>query len=147
MKILLCPLASPSFAFPVIAIGRALAPLARSAGLPVLPSEASSTRRWHQAEVVARQLRDLEGALSHLQPHVLLRACEAIPGPGPQCGQQAHCVGPPPREPRRFLKAGRTKTRSTHRALGRPEPPNLQHAVMGAATLATSPRFKQGRGT
>ena len=98
MRFLLCPLGSPGFSFPVIAIGRQLvakghvvafatapwlAPLLRGQGftwIPAEPDDGSSfdTSRWHDPAAVAGQLRHLEHALQRFKPDVIVTSVMAL---------------------------------------------------------------------
>ena len=92
---------------------KALAAVAPDVPWPTSLRWGLDSRFGHLAE--SRAAGAMNRALSVAEPGVMapaparagLTACEAIPGPGPHCGLQAHCVGLPHGEPRRVPKAGR----------------------------------------
>jgi UDP:flavonoid glycosyltransferase YjiC (YdhE family) len=93
-SILFCPLGSPGFAFPSIAVALALrtdshrvafvthrrvAPVLDEQGLaPVAPVDCFDTSMWHQPTDVVRQVGVLERAVRALRPQVLVTSALAL---------------------------------------------------------------------
>lgn len=138
-RALLCPLASPGYAFPLVAIGRALgdavllAPpgLAASSGLPTrrLGPEAAAFApgAWYHPRAVADQVAVLEAAIAAVRPRVLVTSalCLGALFAGARAGLPVVVLGllsslPPPDPDQRAEVLGAVQACAAH--LGLPVP-------------------------